>query len=344
MPVLYAVLSKPSVSHAHIPPAPKKPNAKKGRLGTIVKAGIIASLLAAAGARQAFGPRSVHLLNVSNMQKLALGHPRQGLRTYFPPVNHGGYPWRYSYANKSRSVGEQLAGYDTPLPSNRTIKSPNAKTHARLEALVKANRLAMRTTTGSSSIAGELASIFNKVALCKSTQVFADDGHVITGQYFYLGRYNFLIDADRVAKSGRLRGTSVGNGASLGSPYLPQCGMKTSSHTWQELANHVRKNGKKYLGTTITEAVMDLNEKDILGLLVDLDRIQLKWPNSTGDAWDDIRMAIGKANRVARKYNKTNPLRNIYIFSPKTNKLTLIRDKAHFTDNLNYYKLHGPLR
>ena len=356
MPVLYAVLVPPRSGSPRPPPKARSPPKPKSTARRIVKAGLIASLLAAAGATAVFprqirngtfsavyGPRSIHDARLSNIQKLALGHPLRGLRTYAPPKNHSQFHHngKGGYVQRSKTLGRQLAD-NGGENFNYTVQSPNAKKHARVEALVKANRLATRTTSTSYSLSGELASVFNKVALCKSTQVFADDASVVTRNYFFQqGMYNFLIDADRVAKSGRVRGTYAGNAYSQMNPYLPQCGMKTSKHTWQELANHVRKTGKKNHDLAMSEAVMDLNEKDILGLLVNLDKITQK--NSATAAWNEIRVAIGSTNFVARKFKKTNPLRNIYIFSPKTNKLKLIRDKAHFAEYFEYYRLRGPL-
>jgi hypothetical protein len=348
MPHLYAVL---------MPRRPKTTTTQKPtpRLGTVVKAGIIAALLSAArvtaprAANASMSHRQFNSASVNDLQKLHLKNPHRngailaGLSHVRPNTRHQAYSTKTlalqykqgmgkhlygPFLNRSKVLARQLANgagrVETPY-------SPNTARHAETESLARANRLATRTTTDLSS---ELAAIYHKIALCKSTQVFADDGNVYTGNYFFgSGWTNFLIDAERVAKAGRVHGTFKGDAYSQMNPYVEQCGMThKNGATLQELANHVRKVGKNRTHIAMTEAVMDLNEKDILGLLVDIDTLitYMSPPLADERAWNAIRVVIGKANGVARKFGKKNPLRNIYILDPATNKLLLIRDKAHF--------------
>ena len=359
MPRLYAVL---------MPRRPKTTTQKPTpRLGTVVKAGIIAALLSVARVR---APRHRHdsgvynTASVQNLQKLHFKNPHRngailaGLSHVRPnSPRYQGYgtknlAQRYAqgqgwhlykpFLNRSKELARELANGAVPV---ETPYGPNTARHAETQSLARTNRLATRTTTDLSS---ELAAIYHKIALCKSTQVFADDGNVNVDNYFFgHGWTNFLIDAERVAKAGRVHGTFKGDAYSQMNPYEPQCGMiYKNKATLQELANHVRKVGRNRTRLAMSEAVMDLNEKDILGLLVDI-----KSPVLVGNtkdrrptqeiAWNMIRVEIGKANGVARKFGKKNPLRNIYIIDPATNKLLLIRDKAHFF--AKYQSLHEHL-
>jgi hypothetical protein len=350
MPHLYAVLmprrSKTTTTQKPTP-----------RLGTVVKAGIIAALLSAArvatpraNATNASHRRTGFVFDsasVNDLQKLHLKNPHRngailaGLSHVRPNTRHQTYIMKNlahqykrgkgkhlyrPFLNRSKVLARQLANgagrVETPY-------SPNTARHAETEFLARANRLATRTTADLSS---ELAAIYHKIALCKSTQVFADDGEVHAGNYFFgQGWTNFLIDAERVARAGRLHGTFKGDAHSQMNPYVEQCGMKhKNGATLQELANHVRKVGKERTHLAMTEAVMDLNENDILGLLVDIDALVTRSKGGDERAWNVIRVVIGRTNGVARKFGKKNPLRNIYILDPATNKLLLIRDKAHF--------------
>lgn len=278
------------------------------------------------------------------MQMLGLGHPMRPTAILNPKTwNHARLEKHYSHLAVKNVVPPRT--YLRPYRLG-SAHDHNAEAHARLTSLVRSNRLAVRSTY---AVAGELASIYNKIALCKSTQVFADaDERTDTDHFFFDRKYfNILIDADRVAKNGRLRGTYKGDAYAMINPVNAKCTMRTSPHTWQELANFVKVAARsKPTQEATTEAVMDLHEKDIVGLLINVKQMKYfsDWPPVHGQeilyrsslsasaAWQQVQTEIGKCAGVARKFKKANPMRNVYFFSPKTNKLKLIRDKKHFME------------